>query len=279
MSFLFADDTKVFTKSTDHTILQQDLDSLLQWSSDWQLHFNVDKCKVIHYGKKKPKHKYTMVTTQISQPLRVDLEEKDLGVLFDEDLKFRKHVGAICNKANRMIGLVRRTFKYMDKEIFLTLFKSMIRPHVEYACTVWDPLLKGDIKQIEKVQRRATKLLKEIKDDPYPERLKYLRLPSLTFRRLRSDMIQTFKILKGFDDMEPSILFKMDPNRNTRGHSLKLSKQCNRTTIRNHFFSQRVINPWNSLPQEVVDAESINSFKGKLEKHWAEHPLRYNPPD
>ena len=197
-------------------------------------------------------------------PLMEDQEEKDLGVriLFYKNLKFRKHVGAICNKANRMIGLVRRTFKYMDKEIFLTVYKSMIR----------------DVIQIEKIQRRATKIQRNIKDLPYPDRMRYLKIPSLTFRRLRSDMIQTFKILKGLDDIDPTTLFKLEKTRNTRGHSLKLCKAGNRTNQRNHFFTQRVVNPWNSLPQNCIDAETINSFKTRLEKHWTDHPLSYNPP-
>jgi ribonuclease P/MRP protein subunit RPP40 len=281
VAFLFADDTKMFSGISggeDHNTLQQDLNRLTSWSATWQLQFNIDKCKVVHYGRNNPQYPYKMVSHLGEElDLASSKEEKDLGVIFDPTLKFSIHVAAVCKKGNQMVGIVRRSFKYLDKKMFLNLYKSLIRPRLEYANAVWSPLLKSDITQLEKVQRRATTLLRELKDLPYEQRLQALELPSLVYRRLRGDMIQTFKILHGYEDIDPSCLFQMSTNRQTRGHNMKIEKQRSNTKLRQNFFSMRVVNSWNSLTAEVVIAPSINSFKGRLDKLWQHHPCKYDP--
>ena len=116
--------------------------------------------------------------------------EKDLGVTFESTLRFDKHILNCVNKANRMLGLIKRSFSFMDKEMFLPLYKALIRPHLEYATVVWSPFLKKDIFLIENVQRRATKIVRYIRNLSYEERLKHLGLPTLKYRRERNDMIQ-----------------------------------------------------------------------------------------
>ena len=100
--------------------------------------------------------------------------EKDLGVTFDQKLKFTDHINNKVNKANRNVGLIFRTFTFMNKEMFLNLYKSIVRPHLEYASTVWSSMFKKDKILIENVQRRATRLVKSIKHLPYEDRLKTL---------------------------------------------------------------------------------------------------------
>ena len=121
--------------------------------------------------------------------------EKDIGVTFDRELKFSEHIAICVKKANQKLGLIRRTFEYMDKEMFLILYKSLVRPTLEYASAVWSPTLKKDIVAIENIQRRATKLVKEISDLSYEGRLNILGLPTLIYRRERADMVQLFKIM------------------------------------------------------------------------------------
>ena len=96
-----------------------------------------------------------------------DEVEKDLGVLFDTKLSFRQHIGCTVNKVNRMIGLTRRTFHYMDQEVFRLLFTSLMRPHMDYADCIWSPHLKVDIAQLENAQRRATRLVPDLRDRCY----------------------------------------------------------------------------------------------------------------
>ena len=121
---------------------------------------------------------------------------------------------------------------------------------------------------MEKNQRRATKLIKSIAHLPYEERLKHLKLPTLEYRRARGDMLQTYKIIYKLDDLDPDLLFNMAEGSITRGHPLKLFKPRARLDIRKFSFSNRVIDEWNSLPEDVVLAESLNSFKIKLDKIW-----------
>jgi hypothetical protein len=139
----------------------------------------------------------------------------------------------------------------------------------------WHPYLKKDIIMLEKVQRRATRLIPEFRNKSYQERLRALDLPSLVYRRLRGDAIECYKYLHGYYNTDTELLVRYThPGAETRGHSLKLQKDRCKTRIRGNFFSQRVINMWNSLPADVVGAPSLNSFKGRLDKHW--FPMKYS---
>jgi hypothetical protein len=271
---IFADDTKIFrliNNINDKELLQRDLDKILEWSSTWQMPFNIDKCKVIHYGGNNQNYDYTLN----DQPLTPDNTEKDLGVLFDKELKFTHHISQIVSKANSRLGLIKSMFQNLDSSILLPLYKSLVRPLLEYCVSVWNPTLKMNINEIEKVQRRATKLIKEIKHLDYPSRLKYLKLDSLLFRRRRQDMIQVYRIFNKIDNLDPYIFFTLSESANTRGHPLKINKPRAQTNLRLHSFSRRTINDWNKLDRNTVLSTSINSFKTALRKEWANHPDKY----
>ena len=151
--------------------------------------------------------------------------EKDLGAFTDTSLKFNEHISNKVNLANRKVELIFRTFTYMDKEMFLNLYKSVVRPHLEYASTIWFPMYKKDKIIIENVQRRATRLVKSVQYLSYHARLRTLGLPSLEYRRNRADMIQVYKLLHDIDDVDKNKLFTMSTCTATRGHSLKLFKK------------------------------------------------------
>ena len=138
---MFADDTKVFSLVyQDCQKLQEDMNHLCDWSTKWLLQFNVSKCGMIYYGKGDAGHTYTMRDGNSTRDLRVIEEETDLGVLFNSSLTFSKHIGTIANKATKIVGVIRRSFDYMDEQMFKTLYKSMVCPHLEYANTIWSPL-------------------------------------------------------------------------------------------------------------------------------------------
>ena len=134
-------------------------------------------------------------------------------------------------------------------------------------------MLKRDEDLLEKVQQRATRLLPDIRHLEYSERLKALQLPTLAYRRQRADLIQIFRILKGFDKLDAFKFFQIADGSRTRGHKLKISKQRCHTRLRQNAFSIRSVNNWNALPDEAVNASTINQFKSALEKHWKDHPL------
>ena len=103
------------------------------------------------------------------------------------------HINMSINKANRLLGIIIRSFCALDNNSFTLLYKAIVRPHLEYAATIWNPYKKGYIDDLENVQRRATKLLQNISHLSYPERLAALNLPTLVYRRIIGDMIETFK--------------------------------------------------------------------------------------
>ena len=156
---VFADDTKIYNSPLNHDILQRDLCKLEDWSINWQLYFNTGKCKVLHIGKNNPELDYKMKLGDTHVDIMKCENEKDLGVTFDKCLSFDVHITNAISKANKMLGLVKRSFSYLDHSIFLMLYKALIRPHLEYGNLIWYPYLKRQSAAIEKVQRRATKLL------------------------------------------------------------------------------------------------------------------------
>ena len=138
---------------------------------------------------------------------------------------------------------------------------------MEYCIQSWNPSLIKDIELLEQVQHRATKPIPEISHLTYHERLKQLHLTTLELRRHRGDLIEVFKILKGKEGIQWDSLFTMNTTV-TRGNSLQLNKQRNRLNVRRNFFSQRVINAWNQLPDDIVKKDTVNGFKNAIDRHF-----------
>ena len=134
-------------------------------------------------------------------------EENDLGVLFNSSLKFGNHINKIVHKANRLLGLIKRTFSYLEPQILSLLHTTLIRPHLDYAClcgldSAWNPYQSGDIRALEQVQRRVTRACPTLfHRSYYDQQLVTLNLPSLQYRRRRMDMIMMYKILNGLDGL------------------------------------------------------------------------------
>ena len=118
-------------------------------------------------------------------------EEKDLGVLIDNELKFHKQTAMTIKKGKSVLGLINKSFAVINKRTLPLLYKALVRPHLEYGNVIWGPFFRGDIIAIEKVQRTASKLVPLLKYFTYEERLRTLDIPSLAHRRRRGDMIYT----------------------------------------------------------------------------------------
>ncbi|KAK7088907.1 hypothetical protein V1264_024561 [Littorina saxatilis] len=205
---LFVDDTKLYTRTdvpSGPVVMQEDLDNLQEWSDNWLLKFHPKKCSVLKLGKQHTETSYHMKgRSESGEEVSITLEEseteKDLGVLVDNRLSFKGHVAQATAKANKTIGIIRRSFEHLDREVFVQLYKSLARPILEYGHSVWQPQQKLLCKEIEDVQRRATKLISALSEKTYPERLAILKLPSLEHRRLRGDMIDLYKYMHGIYD-------------------------------------------------------------------------------
>ena len=201
---------------------------------------------------------------------------RDLGVTFDTKLKFDIHINEKINKACSILGLIKRNFYYISEEAFVILYKSMVRSHLEYANSVWSPHYKEHIRRLEKVQMRATKLVRKIKHLSYPDRLKILKLPTLKFRRIRGDMIEAYKIVSGKYDAVTKLDLNFNTSSATRGNSFKLYKDRVKYDLRKYFFTNRIVDLWNSLPDTVVTADNVNLFKSRLDRYWINQNVYYD---
>jgi ribonuclease P/MRP protein subunit RPP40 len=278
--YLFADDAKLFTfinSVDDCLILQKNLDKLQEWSEKWLLKLSVKKCNVISISKGIiNKYDYFINVDQSVVPLgRVDCV-KDLGIALDEGLKFTQHMHDKINKAYSMLGIIKRNFKFLSVDTFVLLYKAMVRSHLDYCSSVWAPYKKKDIDALERVQKRATKLIKGFNKLTYYERLKKCCLPTLTYRRHRGDMIETFKILSGVYDSDIVPKMELSLEYRTRGNSLKLKANRSKYDLRKYFFTNRVVNIWNSLPDAVVLSKSVNFFKNNLDKFWSNQDVLFH---
>ena len=204
-------------------------------------------------------------------------EEKDLGVIIDNKLQFDQHIGSIVRKSNIVLGLIKRNFKYMNEDIFVKLYKTLVRPLVEYASPVWNQKKIKNVKLLEGIQRRATKLVAQVKDLPYPLSLQKLNLKTLEYRRKRNDIIEVFKIFEAYNDVNYKKFFDQPVASITRGHKYKITKNRCNTNIRQNFFTNRIIKTWNNLPENIIDSESIETFKTRLERFWANLSIRCTP--
>ena len=280
-AFLFADDTKVYriiTDTADSGVLQSDLNKLDKWSDTWLIKYNASKCKHMNIGGKSTnmvKSKYELN----GQELETVTLEKDIGLYIDEKLSFENHICEKVKKANSMFGMIRRNFQFLDEDMFIPLYKTYVRSHLDFASSVWAPYKIKHIEQLESVQRRATKQIPGYRDMPYPERLKKLKLPTLSYRRLRGDLIEVYKITNKIYDSNVHPILKywndMAPRTGTRGHSKKLYPQQAKLEIRKNAFALRVVKHWNQLPEEIVSAPSVNSFKNRLDRHLQNTSIVY----
>ena len=180
-------------------------------------------------------------------------------------------------KARSLTGLILRSVTGRTGDILLPLFIALVRPILEYANPVWCPMYKKDIERIEKVQRHFTKRICGLNKLSYPERLKELNLPSLEYRRARGDMIETYKMTHDiYDNLTTNSLITQNDNSITRSNTNKLFKQRFNTRQFQHFFSNRIVNNWNSLPEEIVNSKTLNSFKNRLDKYWGGYKFSVN---
>ncbi|GAB0185824.1 hypothetical protein GRJ2_001047700 [Grus japonensis] len=257
----FADDTKLSGEvdtSEGRATLQEDLDRQTEeWANKNLMKFNKDKCKVLHLGKHNPGVKHRLGSTWLES----SSVERDLEVLVDNKLNMSEQCAAAAKKANRMLGCINKGITSRGKEVIIPLYSVLVRPHLEYCVQFWSPPYKKDVDRVERVQRRATRMIKGLGSLPYEESLQELGSFSLEKRRLRSVLITIFQYLKGGYKEDGDSLFIRSHVEKTRGSGCKLLLGRFQLDSRGKFFTMRTISHWNNLPREVVDSPTLDTFK------------------
>ena len=266
----FADDSKWARKvmgEEDREVFQQELDQLMGWAEAWQMDFNKGKCHVLHLGRNNRRYEYTMG----GDKLEPSEAEKDLGVMIHQSLRPSMQCARAAKKGNSVLGQPLRGVGYRDKKVFIDLYKTYVRPQLEYCSTSWCPWTQGDKDVLEAVQRRAVKAVTNLNSRTYEDRLRELGLDSLEQRRMRGDLIQTYKVFSGKDNVKPATWFKMSGPLEGAVTTRRQDSFLNVDTpewngeMRRNFWSVRVCDPWNALPDSVKRAETTNEFKNSLD--------------
>ena len=257
---LFADDLKLIGNADKFQDICTDIELLEKWENTWLLRFNPGKCKVLHINcNNNPNHKYKLHDTSLSE---VE-SECDLGVETSEMFNWGENIKNSIVKANRMTAWIARNVICRSQDVMLLIYKALVRPHIEYCVQVWSPVPRQGnwptIIQLENVQRKFTRLIDDVGLLPYGERLAKLKLTTLAERRLRADLIETFKITSGSVNYGKN-LFTFSRS----GHNLVCSAG-NKSKLRRDFFSERVVKYWNKLPSNVQLSNSVDAFKIGLE--------------
>ena len=247
--------------------LQEDNSKHVEWANKWQMSFNVDKCSVMHIGHNNMQSNYNMS----NQQLPTTDQQRDLGIIITKDLKWQKQTEKIFKTVNRVLWFIALNFRYKNKELILRLYKSLVPTNLEYAVQFWSPQSRRHIEKIEKIQRRATKMIPEIWNHSYHQRIQDFDLIILVQRILRGQLIEVFKYLNPSTTASARGLFDYELDDRTRNKGAKLVKHF-KTSVAQLFYPIKITTNWNATPSAVVSNRTVNSFKNSLDKHYAETP-------
>ena len=227
--------------------------------------FNPVKCEFLWITNKQNR---TYFPYSIQDTLIMEVTQaKYLGVTLNNKLTWNNHIANITGKANPVYGFMRRNFNNCPSKIKSALYKSMIRPILEYAGNVWSPHCDKDIQCIERVQRRAARFAANCysRYHSVTDMMQKLNWPTLKQHRNESKLVMMYKVIHGHVHIQSILpLVQSFSNGVTRGHHNKYLQPATRTDAYKHSFFPSAIKLWNALPEELIDAKTIDEFKNLL---------------
>ncbi len=266
---LFADDSlvyRVIDSIDDQVLLQEDLRNLEKWASDWGMVFNPSKCYMMAISKGHNLRPYIYeLCGVVLKPVE---QEKYLGVVINHSLSWSTHVSQITARANQKLGFIKRNLRGSPQELKRLAYIAIVRSSMEYACTVWDPLYTRDRDSLERIQRRAARWIANTRDRriSVTALLETLKLEPLEDRRRISRLTFMYKILNSHVAVPPDKVDLLLSNRPARGGTTtqKIVTLASKTEEFRQSFIPRTIVQWNSLPDTITSAGSVNSFRARL---------------
>lgn len=264
---IYADDTKLylrFPRNMQPCDLQDDLDAVISWLDRWGLDVAAHKSFVVPLSLVGQRTTLDYRVNGASIPVVHD-KVRDLGVLFSCNLNSSVHIQTAKSTANARVGLIFRCFKTRNVNFLVKVYKAYVRPLLEYCSPAWNSVKVQDIMAIESVQRLFTRRLCDTPGVSYPDRLKHFGLEPLELRRIRTDLVELYKIVKNksgvcFND----VLQYANITGNRQKNNLRIAKKFCRTSFGLNSYYSRNVDIWNDLPQSIVDAPSVKNFRDKL---------------
>ena len=267
---LFADDCLLYRPihtAEDQCKLQEDFDELQHWGNIWGMKFNAAKCNIIRISRKKtPLHSFYNIGGEILK--EVD-SCKYLGVTISNNLSWNTHIAGITKKANQSLGFIRRNTKHCPPKTKELAYLTMVRPLIEYCACIWDPHTQKNIRELENIQRRAARIVKNDfrQTSSVTEIIKELNWDKLQDRRRNVRITSLFKIIKGLVAIPVEELdLEFTDSITRRNSNLKLKTLRPNTNVFKNSFVVKTIPDWNKLGQSTVDSATIASFKEAIRK-------------
>ena len=264
---LFADDTALYmviAQASDAKTLQGDLRTLESWEASWDMQFNPSKCQVIHITRSR---KPIQTTYQLHNTiLEATTSAKYLGVDISDDLTWETHINRITKTANQTLGFLKRNIKIHSEELKATAYKALVRPKLEYCCTVWSPYQQTLIQQIEAVQRRAARWVKRNyrQTASVSDMLQELGWRTLEQRRIDNRLSLCYKIVNNLVAI-PSEEYFTHTHRNSRStHQMALRPISTSTDYYKFSYFPRTITHWNALPPAIPSLPTIEQFNSAV---------------
>ncbi len=266
---LFADDLKTFyivNSLNDALYFQSFLNSILEWCDQWQLSLNANKCELLHLGKSNFLFNYGLNGHLLPSSSRA----RDLGVLIDSSLTFTDHISHIVSKARSRCSVFFKSFISRDILIMKKFFVIYVRPILENASEVWNPICQKDINSLENVQRYFSNRIPSCSFLPYWQRLAMLSLDSLQHRRATADITCIYSLITGGLNAVLAPHLTHIPPSITRGHNLKIYPPYLHYFYSDQNIISRTAASWNSLPHSILNSTNRSSFRKKVSLHLAD---------